>query len=111
MRELCEGGGAVVDEPLTHMTVFPEPGEVKAVAKLLLALADHPNQVATTLDPTIGFKVPAWLYETFTAVWDQRDREDLELVDATAVIPASSGAEEGVESVKRKPGRPRKEVK
>jgi hypothetical protein len=100
-----------VNEPLTHMTVFPEAANVKAVAKLLLELADHPNQVMTTLDPTLGFKVPAWLYETFVATWDQRGVEDPELVDATAVIPASSDVKEVTETVKRKPGRPRKEVK
>lgn len=74
MRIVCEGGSAVAvnDEPLTHMTVFPEAHEVRDVAKLLLQLADSPQDVMTTLDPTIGFRIPAWLYETFVAVWDAR---------------------------------------
>jgi hypothetical protein len=91
------------------MTVFPEAAHVKDVAKLLLALADSPRDVMTTLDPTIGFKVPAWLYEAFVAVWDRQGVEDVELVDATAVIPATP--EVVVTPVTRKPGRPRKEVK
>jgi len=93
---------AVTDE---HMTIFPEPGEVKDVAKLLLALADHPGQVMSTLDPTIGFRVPAWLYESFVKVWDA----NLEAV-AVEVVPDGDAVPEVVEVVKRKAGRPRKEV-
>lgn len=110
MRRLCEVGGPVdvSNEPLTHMTVFPEASEVRDVAKLLLQLADSPRDVMTTLDPTIGFRVPAWLYETFVAVWDTR-LEGGEVPDSSTEVLAESGTE-NIE-VKRKPGRPRKEVK
>lgn len=97
-----------VNEPLTHMTVFPEAHEITDVAKLLLQLADSPRDVATTLDPTIGFRVPAWLYELFVAVWDARI-EGGEVQDSRAEVLAGFGTEE-VKPVRR-PGRPRKEVK
>lgn len=137
---------AVNDQPLTHMTVFPEAAHVKDVAKLLLALADHPGQVMTTLDPTIGFKIPYWLYELFVQVWEMRpalEAKGLESVldnvgqasepisdefiaDVRADVTPEQQAEldkfvasrklsaealAAPESVKRKPGRPRKEVK
>lgn len=142
---------AVNDE---QMVIFPEPGQVKDVAKLLLQLADHPGQVATTLDPTIGFKIPLWLYELFVQVWDLRpaleakglastfdnirhssepisdefiaqvraeatpdQQEQLDkfvasrdLAAQTLATLAVSGPEV-VTPAKRKPGRPRKEVK
>jgi hypothetical protein len=110
MRFVREGGSAVaVNED--QMTIFPEAGQVKDVAKLLLELADHPNQVMTTLDPAIGFKVPFWLYELFTQVWDKGLTEGAPVAEGAGIFLADSGPEEVVEPVKRKPGRPRKEVK
>lgn len=113
MRELREGGDIVDVSP---MTIFPEPGEAKEVAKLLLELADHPNQVMTTLDPGLGFKVPWWLYENFVTVWDSRfapiasaDSEGVEVQESSTEVLAEPGMD--VSEPKRKPGRPRKEVK
>ena len=109
---------AVNDEPLTHMTVFPEQSEIRDVAKLLLALADSPRDVTTTLDPTLGFRIPYWLYEVFVTVWDSKE-DGIEVTDAGDVVitvPASEPAVIGdagtevIEPVKRKPGRPRKDV-
>ena len=100
---------AVDNEPLTHMTVFPEQSEIRDVAKLLLQLADSPRDVMTTLDPTLGFRVPAWLYETFVAVWDQKLNAGGEVIESSTEVLAESGTE--TIEVKRKPGRPRKEVK
>lgn len=120
MRILREGGSAVAvnDEPLTHMTVFPEQSEIKDVAKLLLALADSPRDVATTLDPTMGFRVPYWLYELFVAVWDEQHagvnvRGDGSVVLTVLEADVISEPEPGISAtpVPRKPGRPRKEVK
>lgn len=104
-----------VNEPLTYMTVFPEQGEIRDVAKLLLELADSPRDVMTTLDPTLGFRVPAWLYETFVAVWDLRFASiasadaSADVTESEPEVLAASGA--NLTEVKRKPGRPRKEVK
>jgi hypothetical protein len=97
------------------MTIFPEQGQIKDVAKLLLQLADHPNQVMTTLDPTLGFKIPVWLYELFVPIWDERMGEeaavpDVPVVTAEASEPQVVEPRTVVTSVKRKPGRPRKEV-
>lgn len=108
MRLLREDGDlvAVNDTPPTHMTVFPEQSEIKDVAKLLLQLADHPRDVATTLDPTMGFRIPYWLYEVFTQVWDERFAP---VAEAEKQNPAN--AEAVINPIPRKPGRPRKEVK
>jgi hypothetical protein len=99
------------------MTVFPEAKEVKEVAQLLLALADSPRDVSTTLDPTIGFTVPGWLYEKFVETWDVRDTAIRETIPAgddkpvKAVVEASEPIEEAPEPARRKAGRPRKEDK
>lgn len=143
-----------VNDELTHMTVFPEQSEIRDVAKLLLALADSPRDVTTTLDPTVGFRIPVWLYDTFTQVWepihaaikagvevnlsevkfsdkpisdefiaelradatpDQQAQLDLFQkslkLSAEAVAALGDTGTEVIEPVKRKPGRPRKEVK
>jgi hypothetical protein len=130
------------------MTVFPEQHEIRDVAKLLLQLADSPQDVMTTLDPTLGFRIPAWLYETFVATWDLRrkvagmgvdvsnmefsndpisdefiaeiraeatpeQQAELDRFQAARKLSAEVLAASGTETieVKRKPGRPRKEVK
>lgn len=113
MRGIREVGGPVdvSNEPLTHMTIFPEPGEQKDVAKLLLELADHPGQVMTTLDPGLGFRVPSWLYEAFVAIWDLRLTPQIASADASTDVQEADEVNETQEAVKRKPGRPRKEVK
>jgi hypothetical protein len=113
MRFIREGGSAVAVND-DRMTIFPEAGQVKDVAKLLLELADHPNQVMTTLDPAIGFKIPYWLYELFVQVWDERTGEEI-IISGTVTVAASEPEvvepQIASEPVKRKPGRPRKEVK
>ncbi len=106
MRRLREVGDPVVSNELTHMTVFPEQSEIKDVAKLLLQLADSPRDVATTLDPTHGFRVPYWLYELFVEVWDSRSTPVGE-----ADVEVAPESETPAVPVKRKPGRPPKEVK
>lgn len=90
------------------MTIFPEQSEIKAVAKLLLELADHPRQVTTTLDPTVGFIVPEWLYELFVQVWDTKlGNVGRDVIPAAEIV---SEPNETIEPVaRRKPGRPRKE--
>ncbi len=111
MHDLREVGDPVVNE----MTIFPDAPEVKEVAKLLLELADHPSQVRTTLDPTIGFVVPFWLYESFVATWDLKLGTDTvirEQILAGEDIPVSATVEAATEApARRKPGRPRKEDK
>lgn len=136
------------------MTVFPEQSEIRDVAKLLLALADSPRDVTTTLDPTVGFRIPVWLYEVFVTTWEpvhaaikagvdvnlsevkfsdksisderfaelrehgtpeqqaelDRFRASLKLSEAALAEIGDAGVEV-IEPVKRKPGRPRKEVK
>lgn len=85
MHDLREVGDLVaVNEA---MTVFPDAGEVKEIAKLLLELADSPRDVSTTLDPGIGFVVPVWLYEKFVEVWAVRDGGRAVIVET---IPAGS---------------------
>jgi hypothetical protein len=87
------------------MTIFPEQSEIKEVAKLLLQLADTPRDVTTTLDPTIGFTIPLWLYELFVETWDLR------FAPVTEPEVLAEDGKEVVEPVKRKPGRPRREDK
>jgi hypothetical protein len=108
MHDFREDGDAVVIET---MTIFPDASEVKEVAKLLLELADNPRQVATTLDPSIGFVVPLWLYETFVATWSVKLNAGFQ--DGGDVVPATEVVVEALEVIetpaRRKPGRPRKE--
>lgn len=148
MRIIRKGGSAVAvnDEPLTHMTVFPEQSEIKDVAKLLLLLADSPRDVMTTLDPTMGFRVPYWLYELFVEVWDARSKvagmgvdvsdpkvskepisdefiaevraeatpeqqAELDRFVAARTLSAEAMKQNLAVPVKRKPGRPPREVK
>ena len=48
--------------------ILPEEGEFDEVAKLLLDLADHPRDVATTTEgPRLGFMVSDDLYERYKA--------------------------------------------
>lgn len=74
------------------VTIYPEEGNFPAVAKALLAVADHPSQVRSVSHPRAGFEVPEEVYNRFEAAQN---------TDAP-----SAGAE--TEPVKRRPGRPRK---
>lgn len=47
------------------VTVYPEPGNFGAVARALLAAADHPYQVVSVSHPKAGFRVPADVFERF----------------------------------------------
>lgn len=95
MHDFREDGDAVVNEVTLDsnsgtMTIFPDAPEVKEIAQLLLELADSPRQVATTLDPGIGFVVPWWLYEKFVEVWAVRNDSRaviVETIPAGSVIP------------------------
>lgn len=80
------------------VTVYPEEGNFPAVAKALLAVADHPYDVVSVSHPRAGFKVSEELFERFEAAGRTKDPR-----------PQAQAPQES-ESVKRRPGRPRKNV-
>lgn len=80
------------------VTVYPEHGNFGEIAKGLLAAADHPRQVLSVSHPKAGFIVPEHVFDRFEAA-----RESDEPV---AMAPASRP--ELPETLKRRPGRPRK---
>lgn len=51
-------------EPV-YVTVIPEPGLSKEVAKRLLSVAEHPGQVRTVTYPTFGYEVPGHIFLRF----------------------------------------------
>lgn len=51
-------------EPV-FVTVIPEPGLSKEVAKRLLSVAEHPYQVRTVTYPQFGFEVPGHIFLRF----------------------------------------------
>lgn len=51
-------------EPV-FVTVIPEPGLSKEVAKRLLSVAEHPYQVRTVTYPQFGFEVPGHVFLRF----------------------------------------------
>lgn len=73
------------------VTVYPEPGNFPAIAKGLLAAADHPGQVVSVSHPKAGFIVPAQVFDRFQAENEQQDSQEVE-----------------PDPPKRRPGRPRK---
>jgi len=74
------------------VTVYPEPGKFREIAKALLAVADEPRQVQSVTWPQAGFMVPEHVFDRFEAArTDQGDP------------PEQTGP------VKRRPGRPRKD--
>lgn len=86
--------------------IVPENGELKKIAQQLLSLADNPKDVDYVMWPEPGFRVPEELAGRFVAL-----RKSLETPKAD--VPAVEGAsadEAPVEPVKRKPGRPKKNV-
>lgn len=85
---------------MNTVLIFPEPGNTKAIAKALLALADKASDVEYVLWPAEGFRVPEELAMRFTDKWDHR----------TDVTEAEVVAEVEETPVKRKPGRPKKEA-
>jgi hypothetical protein len=74
------------------VTVYPEEGNFRDVAKGLLEAADHPGQVRMVSHPKAGFIVPEEVFERFEA-------------GRTDSKPESS---EPQDPPKRRPGRPRK---
>lgn len=50
------------------VTVIPEPGLNRDVAKRLLSVADHPNQVRTVTYPQFGYEVPGDVFTRFEAL-------------------------------------------
>lgn len=72
------------------VTVYPEEGRFPEIARALLAVADHPNQVISVSHPRAGFLVPEEVFERFEAVQD----------------PIGGTPEEIPR--RRRPGRPRK---
>jgi len=75
----------------TTVTVYPEPGNFPAVARGLLAAADHPRDVVYVSSPQAGFIVPQEVFERFEA-----DQPRLDEGQAPA------------EPTRRRVGRPRK---
>lgn len=81
--------------------IVPEHGELKKIAQQLLALADDRKDVDYVMWPEPGFRVPVELAEKFVEFRDKSKAE----------VPAAPEVEEApAEPVKRKPGRPRKNV-
>lgn len=78
------------------VTIYPEEGNFSSIAKALLAVADHPNQVRSVSHPKAGFEVPEDLYDRFEAAQSQDE------------APAPASRPELPETLKRRPGRPRK---
>lgn len=77
------------------VTIVPEHGELKKIAQQLLALADDRKDVDYVMWPEPGFRVPEELANKFVALRKE--------------VPATE-AEAPVEPVRRKPGRPKKNV-
>lgn len=84
---------------VTTVTIYPEPENVKVIARLLTDLADHNTQVEYVMWPEPGFRVPEHVADKFLALWD--DKKSTEGGDTVEDTP---------EPVKRKPGRPKKNV-
>lgn len=78
--------------------IIPEPGQFKQIARELLELADRPLQVEYVMWPEAAFRVPESLADKFAEV--RRKTVKPEVVEP----------EVESQPVKRKPGRPKKEV-
>jgi len=78
------------------VTVYPEHDNFPAIARALLAAADHPGQVVSVSHPKAGFIVPQEVFLRFQAAVDAKVSSTDERAPAQA------------EPVKRRPGRPRK---
>lgn len=92
--------GDVVDVIIT-----PEPGQHKAIAQLLLSVADTPYQVRSVMTPAQGFEVPEALFDKFEAVYKPEQQSD----DTSDVSRETEGTpQETVTAAPKKRGRPRK---
>lgn len=87
--------------------IFPEPGNVKVIARLLLDLADKPLDVEYVLWPQEGFRVSEELALKFEAQFTELLPEGSEPISES--VPVADAVRED-EPVKRKPGRPKKEA-
>lgn len=87
--------------------IFPEPGNVKVIARLLLDLADKPQDVEYVLWPAEGFRVGEDLLLKFEAQFLYPLAEGKEPISES--VPVADVVRED-EPVKRKPGRPKKEA-
>lgn len=86
--------------------VFPEPGNLKKIARELTDLADRPLDVEYVMWPEPGFRISQELYAKFSAARGDEVRPDVEEVEeAEETVEVTEAAEE---PVKRKPGRPKK---
>lgn len=74
--------------------IYPKHGEEASIARVLLALADNPRDVATNSDNGIAFVVPEDLYQRY--------------LKGTAVQDEDELSQPSGEIVRRRPGRPRK---
>lgn len=77
------------------VTVYPEEGRFPEIARALLAVADHPNQVVSVSHPRAGFLVPEEVFERFEATRSEVTE------DLVGGIPQEIPR-------RRRPGRPRK---
>lgn len=96
--------------------IHPEPGYTKAIAQELLELAESPYHVEYVMWPSVGFRVPEYLYDLFVGAQaggglipmspESTERVGVQLVE----FDMAETPETPVEPVKRKPGRPKKNV-
>lgn len=73
--------------------IFPKHGDEANVARTLLAMADDVQDVRTNTDSGLTFIVPDYLYERYVNQGSQ---------------PAEPELQADEETVRRRPGRPRK---
>ena len=78
------------------LNIYPEPGNLKKIAKQLLEMADKASDVEYIMWPEQGFRVPVELGDRFVAL------------SVTEEVPTAPEVVESEEPVKRKPGRPKK---
>ena len=91
---------------MTTVTIVPEPGNLKTIARELLDLAVKPSDVNYVMWPEPGFEVPEELAARFVAARPDTDVEPEETPQVEQT-PAPAEVEE-VKPVKRSPGRPKK---
>lgn len=87
------------------VTIYPEEGNFPAIARALLEAADHPSQVLSVSHPKAGFIVPADVFDRFEAAQNPNGN------GAPSTDEADKGSVPAVPpTLRRKPGRPRKET-
>lgn len=95
--------GDVVDLNLKQqrdatVTIYPEEGNFASIAKALLAVADHPDQVRSVSHPKAGLEVPEDVFDRFEAAQGSGE----------PIVTAPASRQELPQTLKRRSGRPRK---